>query len=578
MRSVQAVLAILVLMPAAGAALASADLVLLGGKVVTVDDQFSVQEAVAVTGRRVVAVGPSDQMREHIGPETRVIELQGRTVVPGLIDTHSHIMRASQLWKYEVRLDGVTSRAKALAKLRRRAETLGEGEWLLNFGGWVEEQFVDDPRGFSLDELDELAPENPVLLDVNYNHRYVNSRFLELADVSVAGAGDSSAQAATTDADGLFTEKQGLSEAMIERDASGRATGRIGGGAAGFARIIPLLPRLQEDDAQESLRMIVDDALAKGLTAVYDGGGFGIRDADYARAQEMAAEGTLKMRVFHSKFVTADTPDAAARAAAEIAALRPFTGGDYYDLIGVGESVYVPALDGFSAPAADTEQTRGALSTILGAAARGGWNVQQHMVQPATMHMVLDVVDELAKTHSIKPLRWIVIHADLLDRPTIDRMRRYHMTPSLRTHFMLGSVRRTEVAELFGEDASLIPPLRMVQDTGINWAFGSEAPRINVLNPLMSLAFAVTGKRFYDLKPVLESTVTREEALIAHTRNAAWQIFRDNDLGQIRPGFLADMVVLDGDYLTLPAEELYGILPLMTFVGGELVYAGDEEL
>jgi len=549
------------------------DLVLLNGEVITVDDQFSVVQAVAVSGKQIAAVGDSETIRAMSGPETRIIDLEGRTVIPGLIDTHSHVMRASQLWKYEVRFDGVTDRDEALARLRAKAATLEDGDWLLNFGGWVEDQFLDDPRGFTLDELDRIAPDHPVFLDVNYNHRYVNGAFLDLAGIPLL---DPEAERAGADGGGgLFSEPSGYTEAMIERDEAGRATGKILGGAAGFVPAMRLFPTLGPDEAVESLEMIVEDAVAKGLTAIYDGGGFGIRDAAYDRARRLAEQGALRMRVFHSKFLTAASPAEAEQAADAIGELRAFSGDDYYGLLGIGESVYVPALDNFGEPASDTPETRRALGTLLGRAAERGLNVQQHMVHPKTMNMTLDVIDTLAERHSIKPLRWIVIHADLIDRPTLERMRRYNMTPSLRTHFMLGSVRYAQVKALYGAQARRIPPFRTVQDSGVSWAFGSEAPRINVLNPLMSLAFAVTGKRFYDLERVIESTVTREEALIAHTRHAAWQISQDQALGQIAPGYLADMVILDRDYLGVPEDELFDIAPVMTLVGGDIVFEAD---
>lgn len=556
----------------AAAAQSAIDLALVNGEIITVDDQFAIEQAVAVSGEHIVAVGDNETIRALTGRQTRVIDLQGRAVIPGLIDTHSHVMRASQLWKYEVRLDGVTDRDEALARLYARAETLEEGDWLLNLGGWVEEQFLDDPRGFTLDELDRIAPDNPAFLDVNYNHRYVNSAFLELAGIPLMNP--DAAPATATDG-GLFSESSGFDESMIVRDASGRATGRILGGAAGFVQAMPLFPTLGTTEAMESLRMIVADAVSKGLTAVYDGGGFGIRDTAYERARGLAEEGALRMRVFHSKFITARTPEEAEQAARTVAGLRPFAGNDFYGLLGIGESVYVPALDNFGEPAGDTPETRKALGAILGSAAENGLNVQQHMVHPRTMNMTLDVIDELASRRSIKPLRWIVIHADLIDRPTLERLRRHNMAPSLRTHFMLGSVRQDQVEQIYGDDAGRIPPFRMVQDSGIAWAFGSEAPRINVLNPLMSLAFAVTGKRFYDLETVLESTITREEALIAHTRHAAWQIFQEQALGQIAPGYLADMVVLDRNYLSVPADELYEVQPVLTLVGGEIVFEVD---
>lgn len=549
----------------------AAETVLLNGKIVTVDDQFRIASAVAISGDRIVAVGSDADIRARITPETEVIDLAGRTVIPGLIDAHSHMVRASELWHYEVRFDGVTSRKAALDLLRAKARTLKPGDWILNFGGWGELQFRDDPRGFTLAELDAIAPDNPVFLDVSYDHRYVNSRFLALAGIPVVNT-DAGNGAKASAATSPFAEARGFTEAMIVRDGEGRATGKIIGGAAGYGAAVPLFPKLSEAEKQAGLREIIDAALSVGLTTIYDGGGSGSYAGAYDRARTLAEQGALDMRIFHTRFVNARSPAEAREAAAEIAARRPFTGGKYMELIGIGESVYPPVHDSFAGPAHDTPENREGLKVILEAAARGGWNIQQHMVNPQTMAMTLDAMDELSKTYSLAPLRWEVIHAELVDAPTLARLRDYNMSVSFRTQYTIGKLRYDETVALPGDEARPVPPFRLAQDSGIPWTFGSEAPRINVLNPMMSLAFAVTGKRFHDRVKVLSETVTREEALIAHTRNGAWQVFRENSLGRIAPGFLADMVVLDRDYLGVPEDELFDVAPVMTLVGGKVVY------
>lgn len=555
----------------AAAATPAADTVLLNGKVITVDDQFTIATAVAIGGQRIVAVGSNDDIRTLIGDGTRIIDLGGKTVIPGLIDAHSHIMRASEFWKYEVRLDGITSRKEALARLRAKAQTLKPGDWLLNFGGWGEIQFLDDPSGFTLDELDAIAPDNPVFLDVSYDHRYVNSRFLELAEIPLVNTEARSPDKASA-ATSPFAEVRGYTNAMIERDSAGRATGKIVGGAAGYGAAVPLFPKLDEGDKVEGLKQIVQKALSVGLTSIYDGGGSGNYRGVYERARALADRGDLGMRVYYTHFINARTPEEAAQAAAEIARLRPFAGDNFVNLIGIGESVYPPVHDSFAGPAKDTPDNRAGLRSILEAAAQGGWNIQQHMVNPQTMAMTLDAMDELSKSFSLKPLRWMVIHAELVDSATLERLRQYNMSVSFRTQYTIGLLRYPESAALSGDQPKPVPPFRLAQESGIPWTFGSEAPRINMLNPFVSLAFATTGKRFHDRVKVLSDTVTREEALIAHTRNAAWQLFQENSLGKIAPGYLADLVVLNRDYLSVPEDGLFDISPVLTMVGGEVVY------
>src|SRR3954453_20580669 len=149
-----------------------ADTILVNGKIVTVDDRFTIAEALAVRGGRIIAVGTGADIDKLKGPQTRVLDLGQRTVIPGLIDNHAHWIRAAE--HNELRFDGVTSRQQALKMLADRVHSVPAGEWIVVLGGWSEEQFTDESRGFSLEELDRIAPNNPVVLQAVYNHSYLN--------------------------------------------------------------------------------------------------------------------------------------------------------------------------------------------------------------------------------------------------------------------------------------------------------------------------------------------------------------------------------------------------------------------
>src|SRR3954468_24040176 len=197
-----------------------ADTILVNGKIVTVDDRFTIAEALAVRGARIVAVGAAADIDKLKGPQTRVLDLGGRTVIPGLIDNHAHWIRAAE--HNELRFDGVTSRQQALKMLADRVGASKPGEWIAVLGGWAEEQFTDDPRGFPKDELDRIAPNNPVVIQAVYIHSYLNSAALTAAKI-----------------DGNTPDPRGR---KIEKDTSGNLTGRIdgAGGVAFDAAKIPL--------------------------------------------------------------------------------------------------------------------------------------------------------------------------------------------------------------------------------------------------------------------------------------------------------------------------------------------------
>src|SRR6266566_3824750 len=154
------------------------DLVLSNGKIITVDERFTIAQAVAIKGDRITGVGSSPEITRLAGPNTRTIDLRGRAVIPGLIDNHMHLLRAATTWMRELRFDGVVSRKQAIDMLRARAKEAGPGEWVYNIGGWAHQQFADDPKPFTREELDQIAPDNPVSLQESYYQVFLNSKAL----------------------------------------------------------------------------------------------------------------------------------------------------------------------------------------------------------------------------------------------------------------------------------------------------------------------------------------------------------------------------------------------------------------
>src|SRR5438270_3890790 len=167
-------LTLFIIAAAAVAKAQTADTILVNGKIITVDDRFTIAEALAVRGERIIAVGSNADIEKLKAPSTRVVDLNRRTVIPGLIDNHAHFMRAAEYWHQEVRLDGVTSRKQALEMIAAKAKASAPGEWVLVLGGWSIDQFADERKGFTREELDAVAPNNPVALQLIYFRIYTN--------------------------------------------------------------------------------------------------------------------------------------------------------------------------------------------------------------------------------------------------------------------------------------------------------------------------------------------------------------------------------------------------------------------
>ena len=536
------------LMSAALTIATAADLVLVNGKVVTVDDRFTIAQAVAIKGQRVAAVGTSAEMRKLAGPSAKVIDLRGRTVIPGLIDNHAHFVRVAEKWHSEMRLDGVTSRAEAVRMLQQRVRAAKPGEWIVALGGWSEEQFTDDPRGFPLAELDRLAPENPVALQAIYRHTWLNSAALKAAGID----------AKTPDPAG----------GRIEKDAGGNPTGVVSG-AGGVAFVAAKVPIAESRQWLQNARNVVSFLNSVGMTAWMDAGGRGMTAEHYEPYRLLAGKGELDIRVFWQTVRQPGTPEQVDKVVAEIPALKPFQGNDYFDNVGYGESVYNPVNTQLLNPKANTRaEDMAQWGRIARALADRGIYMNSHVEMEPAIDAFLTLYEGIHREKPIRGLRWAFSHIDQVTPAQIERMKRLGMTAQIHTRPLIQGFL---MHKFHGDRAWTMPPMRTVQDSGIMWGLGSDATAVTTSNPFYNLWFAVTG-RMVGGRHVNRETITREEALIAHTRNNAYVVFQESNLGSLQPGKYADLVVLDRDYLTVPADQIKDIKPLMTMVGGKVVY------
>jgi predicted amidohydrolase YtcJ len=523
-----------------------ADIVLLNGKIVTVDNRFTIAEAIAIRGRRIVAVGTNAEIEKLKGPQTRTIALNGRTVIPGLIDNHSHWVRAAE--HNELRFDGVTTRKRAIALLTERVRAAKPGEWIAVLGGWSEQQFTDEERGFPLAELDSIAPNNPVVLQSVYNHSYLNSAALKAA--------------------GIDQETANPPNGRIEKDANGKLTGLVRG-PGGVAFVAAKVPHADQETWFANTRRLVAYLNSLGITAWSDLGGRGMSARHYEPYRRLADAGELNVRVFWLTIRQPATPAQMDKILAEVPHTVPFRGNDYFDHIGWGESIYGPATtstmraDGPMNPAAMAQVRR-----LAEALAKQGIHLNAHVEMQTAIDAFLEQYEAVNKERPIKGLRWVYSHLDQVTEAQLERMKRLGMSAQLHSRPLIQGVLMHKV---HGDKAWDMPPFRRVQDSGIHWGLGSDATAVTPSNPFYTLSFAVTGKMIGG-RQVNRQTITREEALVAHTRSNAYFLFQEANLGSLAPGKYADLLVLDRDYLTVPADEIKDIKPLLTMVGGKVVH------
>jgi predicted amidohydrolase YtcJ len=497
------------------------DLILFNGKIITVDERFSIAQAVAVRGNQIAAVGTNQEITRLAGAATRRIDLRGRSVIPGLIDNHMHLLRYGTTWKYEVRWDGVESRKDALELLRARIQTVKPGEWIYILGGWALEQFADDPKPFTRAELDKVAPNHPVFLQASYFEAFVNSRAAQLLGVNAP-------------------------------------TGRID--EDGFRPLVNKLPVAADEDIEASMDGMIRELNRSGLTAV---GSAGCEVDQVARYTRWADESRLNIRVF-----CITTPGGGNDMLSRIPQMRVFTGDAFVDHVAFGENFGALSDPMFRHRATTRPEDLAQWRRIVTEVAKAGIPLHVHTNFTETIDAFLDQIEAVNKEYPIRNLRWVLAHFNQPNAAQLERMKKLGMYAAVHPWAVInGGINLRQ----FGDAALDMAPLATIQASGITWGFGSDGSRANQILPFETLGWAVTGKMVGG-KMVLRQPISREDALIAHTRKNAYFVFQENNLGSIQPGKLADMVVIDRDYLTIPADQIKDIKPTMTVVNGRIAY------
>lgn len=430
----------------------AADLLLTNGKIVTVDDRFTVAQALAIKGSRIVAVGTAAEVDRLKGPQTKVVDLAGRTVIPGLIDNHAHWIRAAE--HDEVRFDGVTSRARALKLIADRVAKIPPGEWIAVLGGWSEEQFADSQQRFTRAELDTITPNNPVALQSVYNHTVLNTAGLKAAGID----------ATTADPPG----------GKIERDANGQPSGLFtGAGAVAF--VAAKIPLKDFDTWLGQTRQLVSFLNSLGVTAWLDAGGRGMGDKHYEPYRVLAAKGELNIRAFYTVIRMPGTPAQLDVAIADVKQLVPFQGNDYFGNVGWGEVAYLPLYTQLLRPAtAPRPQDSAEFKRLIIALAERGIYFNSHVEMEPVIDAMLDVYEEVNKTHPIKGLRWSFAHLDQVTEAQLERMKRLGMMAQLHSRPLIQGALMHKV---HGERAWDMPPFRRVQDSAFAGALARTPPR-----------------------------------------------------------------------------------------------------
>jgi len=535
--------------------------ILAGGKIVTADPTFSIAEAVAIRDGRFLAVGTNDEIQRLAGPATRSVDLAGRTVLPGLIDTHVHVEMAG-LREFTVSFAGVRTVAEALSRVSARAAGTAPSNWIRGTM-WHPVAQLEEKRYLTREELDRAAPDHPVYLPIGH-FSLVNSRALALAGITKD----------TPDPDG----------GMIHRDPkTGEPNGTLEERAEDLVR--DLLP---EWSAEERVRQVLDGMTfcnSYGLTSAVSGA---VDPATMRAHQEVCRRGKATLRVSAMYVPTgwlnpSMTIEEWETFFSRIGAASDF-GNEWLSYSGVklqidgGMTLRTAAMrDGYP----DDRNYRGTtvvqperFHALVSTANHYGWRVGVHAVGDAAIDRVLDTFERADAERSIHDRRFIIIHGSLMQRDQMERARKSGIRVDAQSIFLWDKA--SVVARYLGKaTADRAFPVRTLIDVmGIDAVGqGTDFP-INSLNPFLNIYVMVTRRDQHGNVYGASEAITREEAIRLYTTSAARYSFSEATTGSIESGKLADLVVLSDDILTVPDEALKNISVVETIVGGRTVFGG----
>jgi predicted amidohydrolase YtcJ len=529
---------------------APADLILRGGKIVTVDRDFSIQQALAIKDGRFLAVGTDRDMRPLIGPATRVIELAGRTVIPGLIDSHIHATDAGSRWDAELHWQFTRTLADALTQIGAAAQAKSPASWIVVGGGWVPTQFTE--RRFpTRANLDALAPKHPVYIQYLRQGALLNS-----AALAEAGITDQAADPVG----GKF-----------ERNPNtGEFTGWLQGVPA-WEYAYDKVPRLALDKVRQSWRNCFGELNRLGITSISDLQTGDINFAHRRVLADMARSGELSLRV--NFYVAAnEAGDEIEQLKRAVEAIKSLHQDSMFRFAGFTESaIRGNGLTGMKAASLDPAALE-KFRRLARFFAEGGYNFHLHAGSDETARRLLDVLEQIDSVKPFTRRRMAFADVDDVTPETIARIKKLGGALAVQNRMALIGERAVQLWGL--EKARHAPPLRALVASGIPLSAGSDAFTEGHYSPMLSLWWLVSGKTVAgSALRHREQNLTREEALRMHTMGGAWLTFEEGRKGSIEIGKYADLAVLNEDYLTVPEERIRTLESLLTLVDGRMVYA-----
>ncbi|KAA6438519.1 amidohydrolase [Dyadobacter flavalbus] len=536
-----------------------ADLVLYNGKIHIIENQTSGITAVAIQDGKFIAVGSDSEIMPYISEGTKSIDLKKKRVIPGINDSHIHLIRGGLNYNLELRWDGVPSLADALRMLKEQVYRTPSPQWVRVVGGWYEFQFAER-RLPTLDEINAIAPETPVFILHLYDRALLNRAALKAV--------------------GFTRDTPAPAGSEIQRDANGEPTGLIIATPNAMILYATLAkgPKLSLEHQINSTRHFMTELNRFGITSVIDaGGGFQNFPQDYQVVSELNEQKQLTVRIAYNLFTQ--------RPKHELEDFENWTGSvklhqgnDMYRHNGAGEMLVFSAADfeDFLQPRPDLHENMEAeLEKVVRHLVEKRWPFRLHATYNESITRFLNVFEKVNSEIPFNGLHWIFDHAETIDERNIDRVKALGGGIAIQSRM---AYQGEYFTDRYGASAALhTPPVKRMLEMGVPVGGGSDATRVSSYNPWVSMYWLSAGRTVGGLQLYNQETrLSRETALELYTRGGAWFSSEQGKKGDIKIGMLADLAVLDQDYFTVDEESIQSIESVLTIVGGRIVYAKDD--
>lgn len=530
------------------------DLILHNGKITTLDAKHPEASAVAIEQGRIAAVGGEELLQQASG-RTRRIDLQGRRVIPGLNDSHMHVIRGGLSYNVELRWDGVPSLADGLRMLKEQAQRTPPGQWVRVIGGWSEFQFAER-RMPTLEEINAVSPDTPVFVLHLYCRGILNKAALRAC--------------------GYTKDTPNPPAGEIQRDASGNPTGLlIARPNAGILyATVGKQPKLPYEHQMNSSRHFMRELNRLGLTSLVDaGGGSQIYPDDYAVIEELHKRGEMTVRMAYNIF-TQKPKEEKQDFLRAMKLTAPGQGDDFYRCNGAGEMLVYSAADfeDFLEPRPDLlSSLEKDLAEVVSLLAAQKWPFRIHATYDESISRMLNVFEKVNREIPFKGTHWFFDHCETISDRTLERVKALGGGIAIQNRM---AFQGEYFLDRYGRRAAeRTPPVRRMLDLGIPVGAGTDATRVASYNPWLSLYWLVAGKTIGGAALYPEANrLSREEALRLYTQGSSWFSDEDGKKGAIAVGQLADVTALTEDYFSVPEEKIKGIESVLTIVGGKIVY------